>query len=75
MARGRYGSNKGDIWLVPDCETQRLLDAQGEGYVLIHEMIEHQHGRIAESRFVTSDPKLIALAMAGYERYAADRAA
>jgi hypothetical protein len=75
MARGHYGTNHGDIWLLPDCETQLVLDAQGEGNVLIHEVIEHKDGRLGESVFATSDPKLIALAMAGYERYAADRAA
>jgi hypothetical protein len=75
MAQGRYGTNRGDIWLKPDCKIQRMLDEKGEGMVLIHEVLEISGcGQLAERRYVTSDRKLIALAMAGYERYVAARA-
>jgi hypothetical protein len=76
MTQGPYGTNTGDIWLKPASKIQRRLDGQGEGLILIHEVIEiHTSGDLAERRYLTADPKLIALAKAGYERYLAARAA
>jgi hypothetical protein len=73
-APGPYGTNQGDIWLAPDSEMQQLLDETGEGLTVIYEVMEiHPSGHLAERFYTTRDPKLIAQARAGYQRYLAAR--
>ena len=59
-----YGSNVGDVWLGEGSEIQALLDQDGEGLQLVHEVVERD-GRQEEVVYVTKDPELISLARAG----------
>jgi hypothetical protein len=67
--RGPYGTNEGDKWLAPGSEIQRRLDAQGEGLVLIHEIIDGE-----EKLYTTALPDLIAEAQAGHREREAEQA-
>jgi hypothetical protein len=71
---GPYGTNEGDKWLAPGSDVQNRLDAEGNGHVLIHEMLRQEDGTLEEGLYVTADPELIAEAQAGHELYVAQRA-
>ena len=62
MVRGPYGTNEGDKWMAPGSDVQARLDAEGEGMVLIHEIIDGE-----EKLYTTSDPDLIREALEGHD--------
>ena len=68
--RGPFGTQEGDRWTCPGSPVQDLLDAKGEGLVMVTEIIGGE-----EQLYVTDDEELIAEAQAGYELLAAVRAA
>lgn len=68
--RGPYGTNKGDQWLAPGSPMQEMLDAQGEGLILVHWINDDGE----EAIYTTSNPEMIAEARAGHERYVAEEA-
>jgi hypothetical protein len=68
--RGPYGTNEGDKWLAPGSGVQEKLDNEGEGLVLIHEMMV-KDGELQECLYVTKLPDLIEEATAGHELYMA----
>jgi hypothetical protein len=72
--RGPYGTNEGDIWLAPDSEVQEQLDADGEGLVLVHEMLM-KDGELQEVIYTTKDAELVSKAQQGHERWVAVQAA
>ena len=63
-----YGRNVGDVWLGEGSDVQAMLDKDGEGLQLVHEVIERD-GRPEEAVYVTKDPDLIARARAGTVLY------
>jgi len=67
--RQPYGTREGDIWLGPGA-VQELLDAEGEGKVLVHEMMV-KDGVLDEFVYVTTDPELIERATHGHELWMA----
>jgi hypothetical protein len=71
--RGPYGTNKGDMWLAPGSSIQERLDREGEGLVLVHEMVERD-GKIQEGIYVTDNAELIEEARRGHELYVAEQA-
>jgi hypothetical protein len=71
--RGPYGTNLGDIWLASDSPVQKRLDADGEGLMLIHEVME-KDGEIQECMYVTKLPELVEAARRGTEKYVAQKA-
>jgi hypothetical protein len=71
--RPPYGMNEGDCWLAPGSLVQERLDAEGEGLVLIHEMLV-KDGALQECLYVTANPELIERAKVGHEKYVAQRA-
>jgi hypothetical protein len=71
--RGPYGTNEGDKWLAPGSMVQNRLDKEGEGLILIHEMLVKE-GELQECLYVTKDPEMIAEAEAGHERWMAQKA-
>lgn len=71
--RGPYGTNEGDKWLSPGSDVQDRLDADGEGLVLIHEMMV-KDGLLQECFYVTDDAEMIAEAARGHEHYMAQKA-
>lgn len=66
--RGPYGTNEGDMWLAPGSGVQEKLDAEGEGLVLIHEMMV-KDGELQECLYVTKLPELIEQASEGHVKY------
>jgi hypothetical protein len=66
--RGTYGTREGDCWLGAGSPIQERLDAEGEGMVLIHEMLV-KDGELQECVYVTANPELIERARRGHERY------
>jgi len=72
--RGPYGTNEGDTWLATGSPVQDRLDADGEGMVLIHEMMV-KDGKLQECMYVTANPEMIADAERGHELYLAEQAA
>ena len=70
MAGNIYGCREGDMWDAPDSEMQKRLDADGNGLVLIHEMMV-KDGALEECLYVTALPELIEQAREGRERYVA----
>lgn len=77
FTRGPFGTNEGDKWTAPGSSVQDQLDADGEGKVLIHEMMVRD-GRLQEVLYVavpTDDmADLIAEAREGAERWVAQQA-
>lgn len=71
--RGPYGTNEGDKWLAPGSPVQDRLDADGEGMVLIHEMLVKE-GVLQEVLYVTANPEMIAEAQEGHEFYMEQKA-
>jgi hypothetical protein len=67
--RGPYGTNEGDKWLATGSDVQNRLDADGEGLVLIHEVIDGE-----EKLYTTALPDLIAEATAGHREWEAEQA-
>lgn len=70
IRRGPYGTNEGDKWLSPMSELQDKFDAEGDGLVVIHEMMV-KDGELQECLYVTKLPELIEEATAGHELYMA----
>jgi hypothetical protein len=62
--RGPYGTNEGDKWTSPGSDMQARLDADGEGMILIHEMMV-KDGELQECLYVTKLPELVEEAEAG----------
>jgi hypothetical protein len=73
LRRGPYGTNEGDCWLGEGSNVQEMLDKQGDGLVLVHEMLV-KDGELQESVYVTASEDLIARARAGHEKYIAQKA-
>jgi hypothetical protein len=71
--RGPYGTNEGDKWLATGSEIQKRLDADGNGHILIHEMLL-KDGEVQEVVYVTANEELIAEATAGHEKWLAAKA-
>lgn len=71
--RGPYGTNVGDTWTAPDSVIQEKLDEDGQGLVLVHEVILRD-GEAVEVVYVTDDAELISKATDGLPRYAAQKA-
>jgi hypothetical protein len=71
--RGPYGTNEGDMWLATGSPIQDRLDAEGEGLIMIHEMMV-KDGELQEGIYVTALPELIEQATEGHELYMAARA-
>ena len=71
--RGPYGTNEHDKWLAPGSDIQNMLDAKGEGLVLIHEMLV-KDGKLQECLYVTALPELIEEATEGHELWLAEQA-
>jgi hypothetical protein len=70
---GQYGTNEGDCWVAPWSEVQEMLDADGEGLVLVHEMVL-KDGVLEECMYTTANPELIERARKGYEKLTFDAA-
>ena len=68
LVRGPYGTNEGDKWLAPGSDVQNRLDAEGEGLVLIHEIIDGE-----EKLYTTALPELIQEATEGHARWLAEQ--
>jgi hypothetical protein len=71
--RGPYGTNVGDIWWAEGSDVQKRLDEDGEGLMLIHEVME-KDGEIQECMYVTKLPELVEAARRGTEKYVAQKA-
>ena len=71
--RGPYGTNEGDVWLSPGSMVQNRLDAEGEGLILINEMMV-KDGKLQEVFYTTDNPEMIAEAREGHKRYVAAQA-
>jgi hypothetical protein len=73
--RGPFGTNEGDRWGHPDDDNpiQQRLNADGEGLVLVTEVMRRE-GLLEAAVYTTRDEELVASAKAGYERMAAQRA-
>jgi hypothetical protein len=74
-ARGPYGTNEGDMWLSPGSPVQERLDADGQGLVLVTEMMRQDDGTLEEAVYTTANSEMIAEARDGHEQYIAARAA
>jgi hypothetical protein len=70
---GPYGTNEGDMWLGTGSAVQAKLDEEGDGLVLIHEMI-NKGGKVQEALYVTDNADIIAEAKVGHEHYIAQHA-
>jgi hypothetical protein len=68
--RGPYGTNEGDKWLATGSPVQDLMDADGEGKILIYEMLV-KDGKLQEVLYVTTNPEMIEEAREGHEKYMA----
>lgn len=64
--RGPYGTNEGDKWLAPASLMQHRLDADGDGKVLVHEMLR-KDGVVQEVVYVTDNAEMISEARQGHE--------
>lgn len=71
--RGEYGTNEGDKWLAPDSPVQRRFDQDGEGLIMIHEMLV-KDGALQEVIYVTKNEEMIAEAREGHEQWVAAQA-
>lgn len=69
-----YGANEGDIWLGEGSEVQAMLDEQGEGLKLVHQVLRQEDGSLEEAIFVTDDEEILAEAREGTEKWIAARA-
>lgn len=70
---GPYGTNEGDIWLGTGSAVQKLLDEEGKGMILIHEMMR-RGDEVSEAMYVTDNAEIIATAKRGHEHYIAQQA-
>lgn len=70
---GPYGTNEGDIWLGTGSAVQAKLDEEGDGLIMIHEMIR-RGDIVQEAIYVTDNPDIIAEAKVGHEHYIAQQA-
>ena len=70
---GPYGTNEGDMWLGTGSAVQAKLDEEGDGLILIHEMIK-KGDEVREAVYVTDNAEIIAEATRGHDHYIAQKA-